>query len=103
MLVTPRVDEEMTGYEIINLTQVALGAKPAKGAHTLFIQSIGAIESSGWMILCFEGVGGCRDSWRCTSQTVLGGVGLENEGIKKLRVQKAGVQMLDKSSAATTR
>lgn len=44
MLVTPRVDEEMTGYEIINLTQVALGAKPAKGAHTLFIQSIGAIE-----------------------------------------------------------
>ena len=53
VLVTPRVDEEMTGYEIINLTQVALGAKPAKGAHTLFIQSIGATESGGWMILCF--------------------------------------------------
>lgn len=47
VILTPRVDEDLTGYEIINLTQIALGAKPGKGAHTLFIQTTGMHETGG--------------------------------------------------------
>lgn len=33
----PAVDEDMEGFEIMHLTRVALGEKPAAGPHTVFI------------------------------------------------------------------
>lgn len=35
------VDADMEGYEVVHVTQIALGAEPAKGPHTIFISTEG--------------------------------------------------------------